>query len=1601
MLWLSGNPGSGKSVLLSYVSKQLGITRQTKDGKTIVVVYFFCDSKISEQNTATAILRSLLYQILYQLPSLYKKIPYDYLHNKSSSWGFGNLWRVFQEVITKNWEAEIFCVVDALDECEETSRTQLLENLPHLFKNIYDSTGDAAFRILISSRPHIPIAAVLSGPQIVQEVYLGNHNDNDIRQFVGHEAHRLAQMKSLPQELEHHIRNVLVASSGGMFLWASLTLSRLIRSSETSTASIRAQLKELPKDIPGVYAKILAEIDLISRDKAKRVLRWILFAKRPLTMEELRIVLAIWPDHSYISELRNRVENNLNYFLSTLFGPLLKIENGIVGFVHESAQDFLTDLALMRKYDTQESSVSVFYSSPTDSNICLAIDCLTYLSSEEFGTRPSQDILAYYGRLTDYEFLEYAAMNWSEHIRSVVDETYSESLLRIFSHLFLSEAKINSAYRIYYEKSGKFDTYERKPPFKPTPPLQICASFGFPVLVRLLLRNGVDVNALGGIHQNSLLAAIWSKNVAVLREILASPALDITLDETTLCDMISIWPGDAETLELILRKKHQVTTRMMIASMSEGNTTEPLKLLLKKGGQINEQLMMAAAGANLSEDYLNLLITNGGLLTENVLIASAQKRYHTNLAFLLEKGCRATNGVMLESLRGDINRETLELMVNSNEEITITEEILKTAAENSRENDGLAFLIERAGVPVTEQLLMVAASNIHGAHCLDLLLKKNRKAPITRAVFEQAMRNIHVRECLMLLVGRGGQITEAVMISASENLNNPKELLQILLSRGGEITHKVMLAAVCNQHGLEALEFLLGRGGPVTEDMMERALSARHVVLTLQLLLDCGGQVTETIMLKAVEYRFAGGKPTVELLLNYGGQPTRTVMVGAVAAADAQTIELLINRGGHIDENVILAAVSNRHCVEIMEMLVKRGGIITRELMLAAAKGSVELLKFLLSCDNDADLSEEMLVAAAGNPNGSKALELLLTSDHIPITEPMMVKAALSERATENLALLLRKGGLITDDVLIAAAGNPRIGALELLLSFDGTVDIPDKAIMTAAGNSVGKEMLELMITNGHSVIVTHENLLSAAGNNDGGEVLKFLLKLDTTVAITEQIVVRAVESGRFKDAIAKVELLLSSGVRVTQAVIIATISRNFGSNEVLETLICHDPEVEVTDEIILAAVANSGSAEALEYLLKIYGTFSISETILLRAARKESGDTYLRSLLGVGGQVTEAVAVAAAGNVKDIRALQYLFSEEPTMLVTEKMLLAAARVSATLGRKAMDMLLSHVTLPIDYTTRLAGEGGSAAALNFLLGKCSMASITEEIMIHAAHSLQWSTVFDTLLSIKGDLPITDAVLAAGAENCQKVLNFLFNRVKSIKEVTITERMILGAAFSWDGKGSLEYLRKANNTVEYTDDILTGAIWNPRGKENLEFLLQNGGNVTETVMIAAALSTHGKESLEVLLNYGGQVTESVMIAAAWNPGLHARATAPLEFLVSKGGIVNKTVMLAMAMNPGEKVHLELQSSKGLKEIDALLSGRQQPTERECVSFLLRNLNKSTRETLLQVAKEFRWPQEEAIARNLGYFYGRKIAASVLKQTAEQGIDDLIGGQGFVY
>lgn len=129
LLWLSGPPESGKTIMATYLAGEL--SRATKESKPFIVLEYYCSDQDGKRNTVLAILRGLIYLILEQYPGTIKyllgtfKVEGSSLFNSENS--FAVLWDIFTMMLSDPAIDTAYLVLDALDECEQNLAIDLLE----------------------------------------------------------------------------------------------------------------------------------------------------------------------------------------------------------------------------------------------------------------------------------------------------------------------------------------------------------------------------------------------------------------------------------------------------------------------------------------------------------------------------------------------------------------------------------------------------------------------------------------------------------------------------------------------------------------------------------------------------------------------------------------------------------------------------------------------------------------------------------------------------------------------------------------------------------------------------------------------------------------------------------------------------------------------------------------------------------------------------------------------------------------------------------------------------------------------------------------------------------------------------------------------------------------------------------------------------------------------------------------------------------------------------------------------------------------------------------------------------------------------------------
>lgn len=339
-LWISGNPGCGKPVLSRFLMDSLEASLEARQLTRQCVLYFFFDDKYDTQKLATSFLRALLHQIIRFIPGLIRHAIPEYRSQADTMVNsLATLWKIFLAVIEDQTVLDgIYIVVDALDECKDSSRDSLLQYFRDYFA--FRRSGHAnlatlkflSLAVLMrrSRESYYPLFAYASKQKMTKET------PREIISFIADKMEQLRQTEDYSDSLIQEVRESLTTKADGMFLWASLIIEDLL---ETPLEGIQSKLRSLPSGLDDLYKRLLDQIGK-RQDTAQmaiRILMWVSHAPRPMSVEEIAWAYTMDCKHH---KSANSVDSLgiIDSFGQNIrnCGPILKLDkNGTVKLTHQ------------------------------------------------------------------------------------------------------------------------------------------------------------------------------------------------------------------------------------------------------------------------------------------------------------------------------------------------------------------------------------------------------------------------------------------------------------------------------------------------------------------------------------------------------------------------------------------------------------------------------------------------------------------------------------------------------------------------------------------------------------------------------------------------------------------------------------------------------------------------------------------------------------------------------------------------------------------------------------------------------------------------------------------------------------------------------------------------------------------------------------------------------------------------------------------------------------------------------------------------------------------------------------------------------------------
>lgn len=419
LLWMTGIPGAGKTILASVVIEQCKLRKE------FLTSYYYCHYNEAKGNAMVGVLKGLADQLLDQHSQL---LPHCHTRRTKSGEPSLRSFTVAKKLL-EDFCIDIpkqFIVIDGLDEYEAAERKQVLEFFVQLVKQC-DEDEPGKLRILIVSQDYADIKRAIHSstiPRIAPKIISLSSSDNkdDIHTFVKAWVDKIKRKHSLSDEQGDYLLKLTVVKADGMFLYAKLVMSNLYAQPTRGNLLDAIKARNFPNGLEQAYERIVTRIKQTSStqewEKAKRLLGWMVCAKRQLTWKEIQVALSIEVEDQTI-EYSDR---HMRTHIYDICGSLVLLSRGRVQLVHSTAKHYITRCTR----DIHEPSVECD----------LAALCLRYLTfpcfqhNENIVKKDELRQLALEGQLA---FQDYAVAKWFHHVNAFVGS--GKELLKIESEI--------------------------------------------------------------------------------------------------------------------------------------------------------------------------------------------------------------------------------------------------------------------------------------------------------------------------------------------------------------------------------------------------------------------------------------------------------------------------------------------------------------------------------------------------------------------------------------------------------------------------------------------------------------------------------------------------------------------------------------------------------------------------------------------------------------------------------------------------------------------------------------------------------------------------------------------------------------------------------------------------------------------------------------------------------------------------------------------------------------------------------------------------------------------------------------------------------------
>ncbi|KAF7510973.1 hypothetical protein GJ744_005519 [Endocarpon pusillum] len=703
LLWISADPGCGKSVLARSL-----IDYEFQSTTAHTTCYFFFKDNEEQDSLATA-LCALLHQLFSARSQLlrYAIDSWDKNHQKLQS-EVQELWRILLSAAIAEDAQHVTIVIDALDECREKDRQLLIRLLSSFYvEPSRPRTQSSCLKFLVTSRPYMEIEDEFQGIRL-PIIRLRGELENDkiheeINLVVSQKVAILADKNGLSQSMREKLEQKLLDMDHRTYLWLHLAIQDIERTFRRSLqpefVSIESLL--LPSSVEEAYEKILRRVPTDEVEVVAQIFHIIIGARRPLTTSEMAMTLGILRRKDLQSFAEFKIsEGRLERIIRDLCGLFVFINHSRIYLIHQTAKEFLVQRG---PKDVTLTPLWRHSFDPRECETIMARICVDYLSLNEVLIDKIRGERIYHttehGRRQlklrrGHEIgilLPYSSEHWADHFRNACFElkdtaiSKARELCRVESDQFqLWFPFLWQAFRQYDESPVMSD-------------IRIVAFNGHDVILRMILdAESVDLEAL---DQGGRTALIWAAELGHEKvvEILLDMGAEVDAqgggeneeDYGNALQAASL-EGHQKVVEMLLDKGAEVNAQggdygNALQAASIGGHQTVVEMLLDKGAEVNAQggdygNALQAASSRGHQTVVEMLLDKGAEVNAqggdygNALQAASWGGHQTVVEMLLDKGAevnaqREYYGNALQAASWGGHQTVVEMLLDKGAEV--------------------------------------------------------------------------------------------------------------------------------------------------------------------------------------------------------------------------------------------------------------------------------------------------------------------------------------------------------------------------------------------------------------------------------------------------------------------------------------------------------------------------------------------------------------------------------------------------------------------------------------------------------------------------------------------------------------------------------------------------------------------------------------------------------------------------------------------------------------------------------------------------------------------------------------------------------------------